>query len=410
MAGGSLIIVGLESESSTTLIFDWPVSAAYTNPTLKITSTGVESWGYNKKTGAENMYKSATYTRTGTYLGLSTTSGGSVAYEIGDEIPIDISGSSYYLYVVVAVNETYLTSDIDLTSVANAIRTKGGTSASLVYPAGYISAINALPTGALQSYKSAVFTSPGSATLTPDSGYVGIEEISVEYSPAIYDGAYHTVIVYPVKGDVITLNMDGTNRNYRVLKISGSVAEVLAQFNAGNCAFASSGQVYAGQTLDTFLNSTWYNTCTAIAKAAIVDKTFQQDRWYRNADGSPDYIGKYSYSSSYTVSLENASFGALITRHVYIITTQDVIDYLEVTPSMTVNTTTLNPDNIQSMFNNPDGGAIRLCSANATTTSRVMYAGSGFNYIDAASATVTSNQTRPCFQIDLDKISWSFAS
>lgn len=90
------------------------------------------------------------------------------------------------------VNETYITSDIDLTSVANAIRTKGGTSASLVYPAGYVSAINALPTGALQSYKSAVFTSPGSANLTPDSGYVGIEEISVEYSPAIYDGAYHT--------------------------------------------------------------------------------------------------------------------------------------------------------------------------------------------------------------------------
>lgn len=90
------------------------------------------------------------------------------------------------------VNETYLTTGFDLTSIADAIRTKGGTSASLVYPAGYISAINALPTGALQSYKSAVFTSPGSATLTPDSGYVGIEEISVEYSPAIYDGAYHT--------------------------------------------------------------------------------------------------------------------------------------------------------------------------------------------------------------------------
>lgn len=103
--------------------------------------------------------------------------------------------ASYPVYSVATTsNETYLTNDVDLTSIADAIRTKGGTSASLVYPAGYINAINALPIGTLQSYKSAVFTSPGSATLTPDSGYVGIEEISVEYSPSIYDGAYHTEV------------------------------------------------------------------------------------------------------------------------------------------------------------------------------------------------------------------------
>lgn len=41
----------------------------------------------------------------------------------------------------------YLTNDIDLTSVADAIRTKGGTSAQLVYPDGFISAINAIETG-----------------------------------------------------------------------------------------------------------------------------------------------------------------------------------------------------------------------------------------------------------------------
>ena len=38
----------------------------------------------------------------------------------------------------------YLTTDTELTSVANAIRTKGGTSASLVYPAGFVSAIEAI--------------------------------------------------------------------------------------------------------------------------------------------------------------------------------------------------------------------------------------------------------------------------
>lgn len=39
----------------------------------------------------------------------------------------------------------YLTNTTDLTSVANAIRTKGGTSAQLIYPSGFVSAIQAIP-------------------------------------------------------------------------------------------------------------------------------------------------------------------------------------------------------------------------------------------------------------------------
>jgi len=35
----------------------------------------------------------------------------------------------------------------DLTSVANAIRTKGGTSGQLAFPAGFVSAVQAIPTG-----------------------------------------------------------------------------------------------------------------------------------------------------------------------------------------------------------------------------------------------------------------------
>lgn len=41
----------------------------------------------------------------------------------------------------------YLVDGADLTSVANAIRTKGGTSAALAFPAGFVSAIGAIPTG-----------------------------------------------------------------------------------------------------------------------------------------------------------------------------------------------------------------------------------------------------------------------
>jgi hypothetical protein len=37
--------------------------------------------------------------------------------------------------------------DNNLTSIANAIRTKGGTSAQMAFPAGFVSAVQAIPTG-----------------------------------------------------------------------------------------------------------------------------------------------------------------------------------------------------------------------------------------------------------------------
>ena len=43
------------------------------------------------------------------------------------------------------VDSTQLNSD--LTSIANAIRTKGGTSAQLAFPSGFVSAVEAIPTG-----------------------------------------------------------------------------------------------------------------------------------------------------------------------------------------------------------------------------------------------------------------------
>ena len=41
----------------------------------------------------------------------------------------------------------YLTNTTDLTKVASAIREKGSTSASLVYPDGFVTAIQAIQTG-----------------------------------------------------------------------------------------------------------------------------------------------------------------------------------------------------------------------------------------------------------------------
>lgn len=41
----------------------------------------------------------------------------------------------------------YTVTDLELTSIANAIRTKGGTSASLAFPSEFVSAINDISAG-----------------------------------------------------------------------------------------------------------------------------------------------------------------------------------------------------------------------------------------------------------------------
>ncbi len=90
--------------------------------------------------------------------------------------------------------------DADLTSVANAIRTKGGTSASLTFPAGFVSAIGDIPTGGggvskkyiikdgvIQSGNTAQTVSP--ALITEESGgYVHLSVTGNNYCTAYFNG------------------------------------------------------------------------------------------------------------------------------------------------------------------------------------------------------------------------------
>jgi len=61
---------------------------------------------------------------------------------------------------------TYLTNDTDLGAVADAIRTKGGTSADLVFPQGFVDAIEAISGGGgggLESFLTASYVNTSSA-------------------------------------------------------------------------------------------------------------------------------------------------------------------------------------------------------------------------------------------------------
>ncbi len=222
-----------------------------------------------------------------------------------------------------------------------------------------------------------------------------------------------SAVSYPNKGDLI--NIEG--KQYRVLKTNGNVAEVLTMYNPSSVPqrFGTT-QIYANSLADTYCNETFYSGLSSALQNAIVEKTFTQDSWFRGDSGHSSAIEVYqgvSTDINYVMSLMNKSFGTSITRKCYMISIQDIIDYIGATTAMTVETTTLKQENIWKLFWNqstkPGTGAfyypwLRSASANDSytvfdinsNTGRLDYDSSQNEYI-----------IRPAFQIDLSKISWT---
>ena len=227
--------------------------------------------------------------------------------------------------------------------------------------------------------------------------------VSVEKAPTV---------VMPVKGDIITLD----SKQYRVLKTEGTVAEVLAMYDASTSVkfdSASSGynNTYAGKSLDTYCNSTFYSGLSAAMKTAIVDKTFTQDswKWDSSVPTESHYTGK-SGSLTYYLTLVNAAFGDSITRHCYVLSIQDVLDYLGATTSMGISDTTLTDTNVWKMFWNqstsPGSTDPWVRSANVSSSVNGFFVIGRTGYLAFSSVDV-ANMVRPAFQIDLSKVEWT---
>ena len=150
--------------------------------------------------------------------------------------------------------------------------------------------------------------------------------------------------VMPVKGDLITMNLDGTSRLYRVLSVNGNVCKVMGMWDNFTSKYnntstttnfgSTTAQKYEGSTLDRYLNTTWYNTLSSEAKNAIVPENVVQYcyKYYDkpNTPNTPTYTYQYQYdwNDSDYENADNVGNVVVGNRNVFALDLKDIFDYM----------------------------------------------------------------------------------
>ena len=174
------------------------------------------------------------------------------------------------------VDSTQLNSD--LTSVANAIRTKGGTSASLDFPADFVTAIGAIPSGG------GGWTTSGIADRSEPSGAITISGV-LTISAHVFNGCTGITSVYSPDAKTIQDHAFANITNLALVKFP----EVTGTVNNGytfqySGSKGNSGTIYVFPKLQA-IGSRMFER----AKAHVIDigpdfGEINADTFYNNVD------------------------------------------------------------------------------------------------------------------------------
>lgn len=202
------------------------------------------------------------------------------------------------------------------------------------------------------------------------------------------------------KGQLITMDLGNGSKQYRVLKIVGTVAEVLAMYEySTDQIFNSNNNYYLNSDLDYVLNATLYRSLSQKAKDAIVPKTVVQYSYLFSTSvfNENTHASYANYSSKTTLS-------TVQNRNVYALDIEDIEEYFG---------GVFSKSDLWTLFwNTPSAPSVLtypwLRSA-VTGTQDNWYvsgsSGSTYNYVHNGSGCAV----RPAFQIDLTKIPWEAA-
>ena len=219
------------------------------------------------------------------------------------------------------------------------------------------------------------------------------------------------------KGSLVKMNLDGTERQYRVLSVNGNVCKVMGMWDdltskynetSTTTTFGSTtAQKYEGSTLDTYLNTTWYNTLNNTAKAAIVQENVIQYcyKYYDepNTPNTPTYTYQYQYnwSDSDYENVNNVGNVVVGNRNVFALDLKDIFNY--------IGKVCITSDELMTMFWN-----------STTTVSKYLWLRSSYaDYSSSAWSVIGYNGflidyyvrdsivVRPALNLDMSKIQYT---
>lgn len=222
------------------------------------------------------------------------------------------------------------------------------------------------------------------------------------------------------KGTLIYMNLDGTSRQYRVLSVNGNVCKVLGMWDDLTSVYNSTSttttfgsttaQKYDSSTLDTYLNTTWYNTLSIETKNAIVPENVVQHcyQYYDepNTPNTPTYTYQYQYNWSDS-DYENANDVGNVTvgdRNVFVLDLKDIFDY--------IGKVCITSDELMIMFWNSTTEVFKYPLLRSSYAGRSDFAwdvGGNGGFLGFNGVT-NSYVVRPALNLDLSKIEWSIAT
>ncbi len=226
----------------------------------------------------------------------------------------------------------------------------------------------------------------------------------------------------PVKGDIVNLDLDGSgNKQYRVLKMNGNVAQVMAMYDTVESFYnrtnttttfdSTTAQKYESSTLDTYLNTDWYNTLTSAAKAAIVPENVVQYcyKYYDvpNTPNSPLYTYQYQYNWSDSNYNHAHKVGSITVgeRNVFALDLKDIYDYLD--------KLCITSNELMTMFWNSTAKTSNLSwlrSSSADNPYTVWAITGDYGSLGNTAQVKYPMGVRPVLNLDLSKISYTIVS
>ena len=219
------------------------------------------------------------------------------------------------------------------------------------------------------------------------------------------------------KGSLVKMNLDGTERQYRVLSVNGNVCKVLGMWDDFTSAYNSTStittfgsttaQKYEGSTLDIYLNTTWYNRLSSEAKNAIVPENVVQHcyKFYNkpNTPNTPTYTYQYQYnwSNSEYGNADDVGNVTVGDRNVFALDLKDIFDYFDKVCITSNELMTLFFNQTTKVFKYP---WFRSSYANSPYVAWCV--GGNYGNLNSYGATY-STIVRPAFNLDMSKIQYT---